>query len=816
VNGTDYIRIDERTYLHFYNDSAVDDVVVYRSFDPYDVGLYWCQSVSLPAGTELVVGPFDTSKYFPILVVYHRCHGSILSGGVTMAALTTPCHEAAGVYINGVDFSTKLVPNTVNVIDQLDGRNTLSFTTRHLTDPDAGEVGQPVELWDSDTTQLFAGIITDRQRNQIGDVDGYEYAYKCADYSTLATRHLIGWNYEDMSADDIVLHINQYFLTGEGVVAVKIASGGHVEPGITLDKAVFNYCTVAEAFNQLAEQCGFSWYIDCDKELHFFERTRNIAPFELTDTDCHYITLDASESTAEYRNRQWIQGGNQLSEPRTETFLGDGKLTSFKLQYQVAKVPTITVDGVAQTTGIQSVDEDKDWYWSDNSDTITQSQKVEAYKKFSSIEYDFSDNADATLKNRSEAGVGMDATAYENSYRPLSTGAGSWRFTNAADYIKIPHDIPIDNLQQMTMEWIFWWGLTSTDPRLFDKGDFIVYINNTTNSVSIWRYGIGGGYIVYSTPANTITVGHYYHVQIVWDSTTIGNLPTVYINGAKQTVTATTTGTVTAFMSDSSYDAYIGNRAAFNRPFYGSFLLFRLFRSSIIPPMSYPDPDTLTTGLLTEEQLRQNYLAERWRYSHTSQGDILEQDQKLSVTYQYSFPLLDVVDDATAQATQAALEGSGTGIYETIENDGTLDDTSWALEKAARLLAKYGTIPEVVKFTTHTPGLKAGQLLTVDLPDLDLDDAYLITEVSTADESFVQYTYDVTAASGEALGGWTKFFTDEAASGRTFKINEGQTLVLLTRSPESLTVTDSFSQTNGAPAHTATTDAKVGFSECVN
>jgi hypothetical protein len=734
----------------------------------------------------------------------------------------TPDYECGiNVIINGSDKTSTIAPDSVQIVDQLDGRNTCTFTTRHKTSSFAGEVGQPVDIYVKSTlgaiTHVYSGLITDRDDEQLGgNVTGYEYKYKCADYTTYATRHIIAWNYEDMSADDIVLHINQYFMAGEGVVAVKLASGGHVEPGITLDKAVFNYCTVADALDQIAEQCGFSWYIDYDKELHFFDRISNIADFPLTTVDCNYITLSINRTATQYRNRQWIQGGDQLSAPRTEAFLGDGKLTSFKLLYQISAVPTVTVDAVAQTTGIQGVDEDKDWYWSDNSDTLTQAQKFEVYREFCTVEYDFTETSGTTLTNKTEHAIGCDAVAYENDYMPISTGAGHWRFDLAADYIKIPHDIPIDNLGEHTFEFIVYINGFQQDARLWDKGGVhTIYINNTNKNLVIYRSGVGGGYKQYSTPLNTFTAGKYYHIQIVWDASKVTNLPTVYINNIKQTLTDGSGGAVWAFNSDSSYDAYIGNRATFDRWFDGAFLLFRLWRMAALPVFHKLSEEEIS-ALVTEDQLKANYYAEKWRYSIVARGVPLTQNQKLSVTYQHKFPILDSFDDTVAQAARLALEVDGTGVYEAIENDGTLDDTSWAHDKATRLLDKYGDIPETIKFTSHVAGLRAGQLITINLPYLGINDSYLITEVSTSDESFVLFTYDVTAVSGESLGGWTKFFTDEAAKGRTFKINEGTTLLLVTKDVITVDAHELFSQTNGAPAHLASTDAKVGFSECTS
>ena len=88
VSGTDYIQIDISTFIYFYNGSTTDDVFVVSASEANEEGSYGCYACTLAAGSDLVVGPFD-SMYLPEVIVMHRCHGDILRGVVVMAVVTT-------------------------------------------------------------------------------------------------------------------------------------------------------------------------------------------------------------------------------------------------------------------------------------------------------------------------------------------------------------------------------------------------------------------------------------------------------------------------------------------------------------------------------------------------------------------------------------------------------------------------------------------------------------------------------------------------------------------------------------------------------
>ena len=79
VNSTDYLQIDPRTFIYFYNSSETDDVIVVSTAEGSG-----CYANILPAAGDLTLGPF-AAKYAPTITVTHS-----YTTGVVMAALTFP------------------------------------------------------------------------------------------------------------------------------------------------------------------------------------------------------------------------------------------------------------------------------------------------------------------------------------------------------------------------------------------------------------------------------------------------------------------------------------------------------------------------------------------------------------------------------------------------------------------------------------------------------------------------------------------------------------------------------------------------------
>jgi hypothetical protein len=219
--------------------------------------------------------------------------------------------------------------------------------------------------------RLFAGFVENYKIIRIAPAvpDRY-HALTLKDGHYLADKRYAAESYTGQTAGYIINDLFEKYLEDEGVTI------GSIETGPVVAEMVVNYVQVSKAFDRLAERCGFVWYIDEYFKLYFTAKTTTAAPWPLLSSDIFRENTPEgtlASSNPMYRNRQYIRAGKSLTDTQTETKVGDGSSTAFVVGFPIAKVPTITVDTVAQTVGIKGLDEDKDWYWNKGDAVITAS-----------------------------------------------------------------------------------------------------------------------------------------------------------------------------------------------------------------------------------------------------------------------------------------------------------------------------------------------------------------------------------------------------------------------------------------------------------
>lgn len=200
---------------------------------------------------------------------------------------------------------------------------------------------------------VFGGLVVQVQETVIGRAKFFRIT--CRDYSVLLDRQLVSQTYENETAEDIVADIIANF-TDDGFTTTAV-----VAP-VLVDRLVFNYLPVSKCIQKIAELIGnYDWYPDYTKDIHFFARTSEAAPFNLDDTGGKFVwnSLDIRETTDQIRNEVVVRGGDAPSATtRTEYFSGTGTRLIFPLASKFATLPTVTVGGVGQTVGIDYLNDD--------------------------------------------------------------------------------------------------------------------------------------------------------------------------------------------------------------------------------------------------------------------------------------------------------------------------------------------------------------------------------------------------------------------------------------------------------------------------
>lgn len=275
-----------------------------------------------------------------------------------------------------VDLTEYYISQSLSIEDDISARSQCRFQFVDKNGILEIDDGMPIEIYDYNDNLVFSGFVIYPQRmNPIG-TDVVFFDIEAVDQNSLCDRYLVAESYLNQTAGYIVSDLMAKYLSIDGITA------GVIQAGNTIEVAKFpRIGTVTDALDQLAEICGFIWYIDFDKTLHFKERTADVAPFNLVDSS-QILNVNLRNDRSKYRNRQYIRGGQTPTDSQIldelPTPKPDDVTRTFVTRYPISEKPIIKINGVPvdpDQIGVNGIDGQVDplqWYWSYNSNTITQ------------------------------------------------------------------------------------------------------------------------------------------------------------------------------------------------------------------------------------------------------------------------------------------------------------------------------------------------------------------------------------------------------------------------------------------------------------
>lgn len=275
-----------------------------------------------------------------------------------------------------VDLTSYYQPMSLTIDDEVNARSVARFGLVDKTGALDVQDGSPIEIYDYSGNLIFGGFVNyPRRINPIG-TDALFYDVEAIDNHSLGDRYLVAEAFTNQTAGYIVNTILTNYLAADGVTV------GSISDGATFEVAKFPRAnTVSEVLDELAEICGFVWYIDYDKKLYFQERSAVTAGFNITDSSA-ITNINMRNDRSKYRNRQYIRGGQTPTDtPITSESPSpkpDGIARTFVTRFPIAQAPTIYINSVAvpaNQIGINGIDGQVtplQWYWSYGSNTITQ------------------------------------------------------------------------------------------------------------------------------------------------------------------------------------------------------------------------------------------------------------------------------------------------------------------------------------------------------------------------------------------------------------------------------------------------------------
>lgn len=202
---------------------------------------------------------------------------------------------------------------------------------------------------------IFGGFIVETKEVINGMAKEFEVI--CKDYTQILDRKLVSKTYEAMDAEDIIEDLIETYALG--------ITTDNVDAPVLIDKVVFNYLPISKCLQKLADALGnYDWYIDSEKDIHFFENTSIPSPFNLTDLSAEYIwnSLEIKEKTHQIKNLITVRGGEYQSTTLSTKFHdGDGTKAVFNTDFKFGELPVVKVGGVSKTVGLDSLNDDTDF-----------------------------------------------------------------------------------------------------------------------------------------------------------------------------------------------------------------------------------------------------------------------------------------------------------------------------------------------------------------------------------------------------------------------------------------------------------------------
>lgn len=238
--------------------------------------------------------------------------------------------------------------------------NTCDFSIRNPVGKGISLIlGQTINISDG-ATDIFAGSVLKTSRSMANFMEVIDVS--CVDYTRDLDKYLVTERYEGKTVEYIISDILDNY--GVGFTHVNTSCG------TILESITFNYIPVSQCLQKLAKAVNYFWYVDYDKDIHFFARAENAAPFSLSDTSGNYIynSLKLNDDLSQLKTRVQIRGGETIADTKTEYLSGDGTNLYFKLANKFSALPTVKVGGTTKTVGVDrlSVEADFDCFWDFN------------------------------------------------------------------------------------------------------------------------------------------------------------------------------------------------------------------------------------------------------------------------------------------------------------------------------------------------------------------------------------------------------------------------------------------------------------------
>jgi len=262
--------------------------------------------------------------------------------------------------INGVDRTDQVQWSTFRKLEVLTKEpDILDFSLKNFPSKTFRPSLNDEIIVEQSGSRIFGGSIVETEEIIDGQLKFFRVG--CKDFTHLMDKTLVVRRYENFgTANDIIADIFANFVEAGFTLT-------NVNAPITIDDVNFNHFYVSDALQKLADLIGFDWYVDYDKDVHFFSKEETISIFSLFEpTEAQQIagqdgnfvwnSLIISENIHQLRNKIIVRGGTVLGNTRTVSYDADGDQVLFLVGQNHINL-TVKKNAVTQTLGKEGIDD---------------------------------------------------------------------------------------------------------------------------------------------------------------------------------------------------------------------------------------------------------------------------------------------------------------------------------------------------------------------------------------------------------------------------------------------------------------------------
>jgi hypothetical protein len=258
------------------------------------------------------------------------------------------------VLINSIDRTSDILYSTFRLSDYINQQvDTCSFSCRN----NKPSVNQEILIYNG-ADKIFGGVIV-KIETQI-EKGSQVYGITCKDFSQYLNRELVSEKFTDKTVTEIITTLIAEYaptFTMDNVIGDSV-----------ITQVTFNRISFSQCLETLAELLNYSWYVDAEKDIHFFAQNDEVAPYNLTETGGNHIweSLKITEDFSQMRNQIYVIGGEYEGESRSERYVADGEQKQFPLVYKYSTITRVRIVGDPDlTVGIDGEDEEASYnvFW---------------------------------------------------------------------------------------------------------------------------------------------------------------------------------------------------------------------------------------------------------------------------------------------------------------------------------------------------------------------------------------------------------------------------------------------------------------------